>query len=237
MADLARRSTAPELMDVEPAGFDEIDRTLKDLATINRLTLAYLPTLRWLDRVAAARRRDGDGAPLSILDVGCGHGDMLRRIWAWSRRRGVPVALEGIDLNPEVVRSARAATPPDAPIRYEVGDAFAVGEGRDVIVCSLFAHHLFGDDLVRFVAGLERAARRSWLISDLHRHPVPYHFVRAWVRLQGFSRLVVHDAPVSVARGFTRAEWRDVLGRAGIDPALVEITWWPPFRHRVARLK
>lgn len=235
MGALAQRSTAPELMDVEPADFAEIDRTLKELATINRLTLAYRPTLRWLERVAA---RTG-GAPLAILDVACGHGDMLRRVWRWAAARRLEVRLTGLDLNPDCIRSARAATPAEAPIRYEVGDVFALGDApdHDVIMSSLFTHHLFGADLVRFVAWMDRAAARSWLVNDLHRHPVPYHFVRHWVRLMRFGRFVVHDAPVSVARGFTRADWQAVLAEAGIDPARVEIRWHVPFRYTVGCLK
>jgi SAM-dependent methyltransferase len=235
MTGLAKRSRAPELMELETADFAEIDRTLRDLSTINRLTLAYRPTLSWLDRVAARAA----GAPITVLDVACGHGDMLRRAWRWSRAKGVEVELAGIDLDPLAIRSARAATPPDVPIRYEVGDVFALPErpAYDVIINSLFAHHLFDETLVRFVRWMDRRARRSWMVNDLHRHPVPYHFVRHWVRLAGFTRFVVHDAPVSVARGFTRAEWLGVLEEAGIDPARVEIRWFVPFRYRVGCLK
>ena len=242
MVDLARRSTQGELMDVEPADFAEIDATLRELETINRLTLAYRPTLAWLDRMVRDGKL-GSGAPLSILDVACGHGDMLRRIWRWAQARGVSVELTGVDINPLVIRSAEAATPAAAPIRYLVRDVFELGDGDgdgggfDVVVSSLFAHHLGDEDLARFVAWMDRRARRSWLVNDLHRHPIPYHFVRAWVRLAGFGRLVVHDAPVSVARAFTRDGWTGVLDRAGVDPARVEIRWFMPFRYRVACLK
>ncbi len=237
MADLSRRSRAPELMEVEPGTQAEVDRTMRELEAINRLTLAYRPTLAWLDRVAANR---ADGAsPLGVLDVACGRGDMLRRVWRWAERRRVPVRLTGIDLSPEVVRAAEVATPAGAPIRYEVGDVFALGDdhGHDVIVSSLFAHHLFDDRLVRFVAWMHRSARRSWLVNDLHRHPVPYHFVRGWTRVAGFGRFVVNDAPVSVARGFTRADWQEVLDAARVPPGAAEVRWWLPFRYSVGCLK
>lgn len=222
-------------MEIVPAEPGEVDRTLRELETINRLTFAYRPTLRWLDRMveATGSRR------LSVLDVACGHGDMLRRIDRWAARRGVAVELAGIDRDPEAVASARSATPVSAPIRYEVRDVFAMpDEPRwDVIVSSLFAHHLFDDALPRFLAWMHRAARRSWLVNDLHRHPVPYHAVRLGTRLMGFGRFVVHDAPVSVARGFTRGEWEAIVAQAGIDPGKVEIRWWLPFRYTVGCLK
>lgn len=235
MSRLAQRSREAELMEIVPGEPGEVDRTLRELETINRWTLAYRPTLRWLDRVVQA----GDRPRLSVLDVACGHGDMLRRIARWAERRGVTVELTGVDRDPDAIQSAMAATPPGAAIRYEVRDVFAMPEDErwDVIVSSLFAHHLFDDALPRFLLWMHGTARTSWLVNDLHRHPIPYHVVRIGTRLAGFGRFVVHDAPVSVARGFTREEWRAILAQAGIDPESVEIRWWMPFRYSVGCLK
>lgn len=218
-------------MEVETAAFPEIDRAFRELAAINRLTLAYRPTLMWLDEVA---RRTG-GAPMSILDVACGHGDMLRRVWRWADARGIEVTLTGIDRSPDAIRSATAATPADMPIRYEVRDVFALPAepAYDVIMSALFAHHLFDDALVRFIRWMDWSARCSWLINDLHRHPIAYHVVRRWVKLARYGRFVVSDAPISVARGFTRADWEEVLAQAGIEPSRVQIRWYVPFRYLV----
>ena len=43
-----------------------------------------------------------------LLDVGFGHGDMLRAIARWARRRGIAVDLVGVDLNPKSEAAARA---------------------------------------------------------------------------------------------------------------------------------
>jgi 2-polyprenyl-3-methyl-5-hydroxy-6-metoxy-1,4-benzoquinol methylase len=231
---LSVRSTLPELMDGERQDFATTDRALRELETINRLTLAYGPTLQWLDVVAQRCQ----AKPISLLDVGCGHGDMLRRIWEWARKRGIAVTLTGIDANPLAIRSATAATPRDVPITYEARDVFSLeGEPFDVIVSSLFAHHLSDETLVRFLAWMDASARLSWLVSDLHRHALPHAFVRGWVGIAGFGRFVVHDAPISVARGFTRGELVAAVRQAGIDPRRVEISWRLPFRYRVACLK
>ena len=124
------------------------------------------------------------------------------------------------------------------PIRYEARDVFSLkDEPFDVVISSLFAHHLSDDALSHFFSWMDRRARASWLVSDLHRHAVPYAFVRAWVRGAGFGRFVAHDAPISVARGFTRGELTATVRQAGIDPRRVDIRWCLPFRYRVACLK
>ena len=52
-------------------------RVLRGLARVNAVTLARRPTLRFFARILRARP---EGAPIRLLDVGFGHGDMLRAI-------------------------------------------------------------------------------------------------------------------------------------------------------------
>ena len=228
MRSLARRSTAPELMDTEPVSFEEFSACLRDLEWLNRRTFAYAPTLTWLSRIARP------GRPISILDVGSGRGDMLRRIEAWSRRAGVEVELTGVDLNPWSARAAREATPPGLAIRYETADVFALPERPvDIVVSSIFAHHLADEDLVRFLRWMQGRARLGWFVNDLHRHAVPYLFLRGLFALAPFHRFVVHDGPVSVARAFTRADWEGLIAAAAIQRSAVEVRWHAPFRWGV----
>lgn len=238
VVDLSRRCRLPELMDTEPVAFEEFQDCLRDLTWINRWSLAYRPTLGWLDRVARAR----PGQALHILDVGFGHGDMLRRIAGWAVKRGVTVRLTGVDLNPWSARTARLATPPELEIDYRVGDVFELkDEGFDIVISALFTHHLDDAGLVRFIGWMERRGAVGWFINDLHRHPIPYWFVRGMVRTVPVNRLVVHDAPVSVARGFTRRDWRERLRAAGLAEGLAEgavtVDWCLPFRFGVGRIK
>lgn len=232
MPDLARRSHAPELMDSASVPFEEFRQCLQHLEIVNRCTFAYRPTLAWLDRVTKTNPMD---RPLVILDVGSGHGDMLRRIAAWAARRGLPVELRGIDLSPWSARAAKQATPPGSPIRYETGNIFDLAGDRpvDLVVSSLFTHHLADDELIRFLRWMTARATIGWFINDLHRHILPYHFIRTVMRLVPANRMVRHDAAVSVARSFTRADWVGLLRQAGLDPARVSIEWFFPFRYGI----
>ena len=89
---LRERRLADELMDdpaLDPATFHAV---LADLARVNRLTLAYRPTLAFLDRAVGRQER------FTLLDVGFGDGDMLRRIARWAQARGVARRGGGIAL-------------------------------------------------------------------------------------------------------------------------------------------
>ena len=237
--DFGARSTRDELMDTEVVGFEEFRACLIDLARVNRLTLAYRPTLDYFDRLLALVPAKARERPLQIVDVGSGYGDMLRRIDAWATRRGVEVSLTGIDLNPWSRQAALAATPAERNIRWVTADAFAYAPSRpvDVVVSSLFAHHLRDPQVVEFLRWMEATTRLGWFVNDLYRHPVPYHSFRHFAKLARLHRFVQHDGPVSIARAFAPADWRRLLAEAGIREAAVTVRKRVPFRLTVERFK
>ena len=222
------RVMAPEIMDDAAQGFAAFSSALTDLERINRLTGAYRPTLRWLDALA---RRTG-ARRLSVLDVGAGGGDMLARIAAWGTRRGVALELAALDRSPHAEAHARARHP-DLAVRWITSDLFALdpAERFDAALCALFAHHLDDAALVRFLGWMRDRARLGWLVSDLHRHPVPWAAVWVGVRLLRMDPMVVHDSTVSVARGFSRADLEDAARRAGVAAT---VRWALPFRWTVS---
>ena len=234
MADLSRRSSAPELMDGPGVSPEVYRRCLADLASVNRWTLTHRATLRWLDGIAD--RLDAGAAPLSILDVGCGQGDLLRAIHRWAARRGVAVRLEGLDLNPASAEAAREVTPAAMGIAFRTGDVFTWQPATppDLIVTSQFAHHLSDDEVVALLGWLERQALLGWFIADLQRHWFAYYGFRWLARVAGWHRIVRLDGTVSIARSFRRDEWQMLLARAGI---VATVRWHVPFRLCVSRLR
>ena len=185
----------------------------RDIAKVNRLTGAYRPTIQWLDRVV-------DSTSISrawrFVAVGCGYGDMLRRIERWAKRRGVAVELIGVDLNGDALRAAREASA-GSKVEWIVGDAYSCGVEADVVISSLLTHHLAETEIVRFLAWMERTARVGWFVNDLHRQAVPYYFFRAVATLMGWHRFVQNDGPVSIRRSFVPEDWRRMLGAAGVE--------------------
>ena len=234
--DFSQRSGAAELMDSDLVEFVQFRACLVDLARVNRWTLAYRPTLAFLDRIA--QRGLPRDRPLAIVDVGSGYGDMLREISSWARRRRIDVSLTGIDRNPWARQAAAEVTTTD-PIHWLTADAFTYQptDGIDVVVSSLLTHHLPDPLVIRFLRWMEDNTRLGWFINDLHRHPLPYYFFRHAARLARYHHFVQHDGPVSIARAFQRTDWQRLLSSAGIDESLASIDWWLPFRLCVERLK
>ncbi len=226
--DFSRRSTEHELMDSKNITFDEFHDCLKTLAIINIFTLAYRPTIRWIKRIKTNK-------PLVVLDAGSGGGDMLRKL----AKTCPSFTLVGVDSNPCSKQSAEMVTSKKMPIRFETADIFSVdADGNiDVIISSLFTHHLSDDQIVHFLQWMDATAQRGWFINDLHRHPLPYYFIKYAVKIFCLNRIVRHDAPVSVARAFSKEDWQQLLNRAGIPQSRAHIQWFFPFRYCVSCLK
>ena len=187
----------------------DYEAILGDLERVNRVTLTHRPTLAWLDR---ATRALPPGREVSILDVACGRGDLLRAIAARFAR---PLRLQGIDLNPRSIAAARRL---GGPIAYRTADvfAFAPDPAPDFVVSSQFTHHLADDDVVRFLAWMEANSRRGWFVSDLRRTAFAYWGFRLLCRAAGWHAIVRADGTASIARAFRPAEWRALLDRAGL---------------------
>jgi SAM-dependent methyltransferase len=234
--DMTRRvepHDLPEWMD-QPCSYQEFHACLSDLAQVNRLTLASRPTLHWLDQLIAAHPQS---RPLRIVDVGFGGGDMLRRIARWADRRGIAVELTGIDLNPYAARAAEQFTSSPSTIQWITGDAFTYTLPVDVVVSSLFTHHLGEAEIVRFLAWMEAVARCGWFISDLVREQTPLRLFRILAKAAGWHPFVRHDGPVSFRRAFREDDWQRMASAAGIPPAALSLQRWTPGRLCVGRLQ
>ena len=223
-------------MDTEAVSLDDYRACLEDLAKVNGLTLTHRPILKWLERATRSLKPD---ERVTVLDVGYGYGDLLRRIHAWSRRGGRAVDLLGMDLNPLSEPIARAATPGTISIDYRTGDIFKFEPERpiDFVISSQTTHHLSEEELVGFVRWMERVATRGWFIADLHRHALPFYGFSLLSRLARWHRFVQHDGPVSIARSFRPEDGRRILNSAGLSASDVSIRWHVPFRLCVSRLR
>jgi hypothetical protein len=217
----------------EPCTYEDFRQCLSDLGQVNRLTLSYRPTLAFLDAVAAAK----PGQALRIVDVGSGAGDMLRRVERWAVRRGIRVTLTGIDLNPYAARVALEVMPASSAIQWITGDAFIYAEPVDVVLSSLFTHHLDEHEIVRFLGWSESVARFGWFVNDLCREVVPYRLFGLLAKAMRWHRFVQHDGPVSFRRSFREDDWERMLCEARIPVADVRLARWTPGRLCVERLK
>lgn len=232
MTSLAVRSRRDEQMDSLDLDFESYAALLADLSKVNRLLMSARPTLGFVKRAMAKR------TSFRLLDIGYGHGDMLRSISAWAKARGIDAELVGIDLNPRSEIVAKAATSPDALVDFRTGDyADLAGDGFDFIVSSFVAHHMSDAQLIAFLRFMEQEAAVGWLVNDLRRSAFA-HAAYPWLaRIMRWHRIVREDGTLSIARSFREADWQRYLDTAGGSVREARIVRRFAFRLCVERIR
>ena len=223
----------PELMDA-PASLDLLRGCLRSLAQINRVTGSYRPTLGFLARAHRHAARRGivftPDRPLRILDIGSGGGDTLCRVRRWAAVRRLPVILTGVDLHPhsavlarETEARTRSSNPRlrGAPITWVTADALSLHlpDPPDLILSSLFMHHLEEAEIVRVLRWQQQTAVLGWFINDLARSAGAARLFTLLGTLLRWHPYCLYDGPVSLRRSFRPADWHALLAEAKIRDA------------------
>lgn len=225
---LATRAQAEELMDAEDLDPSVFAAVMHDLARVNSITFARRPTMAFVKQCVGKRTH------FRLLDVGFGDGDMLRAIARWAQASGIDAELTGIDLNPRSLAAAKAATPDHLPITWAIGDyATLAGQGFDLIISSLVAHHMTHEQLIAFLRFMEREAATGWFVNDLHRHGFAWLGYPLLAQIMRWHPIVRHDGQLSIARAYRPHEWPPILAEAGIREA--RVARYFPFRLCVAQ--
>lgn len=230
MPDFSKRSSALEVMDDLNYAGKLMDRTLLELELINRLLGGNAVTIGALHKLT----KDNPQKDLSIADLGCGRGDMLRLIYKWSVQNNKKVALTGIDANPYIINAARENLV-DFPSIDLRSVNISSDEFRqctfDVVIGTLFYHHFTNAELIQFFSHLKTKTKIGFIINDIHRHPLAYYSIKLLTVVSSRSSMVRYDAPLSVLRAFRKSEIIDILRQAGISR--FEVKWRWAFRWQV----
>ncbi len=232
MSKFSKRSDATEIMDDWNEGGPAMDQTLHELDNVNRFLGGNAVSTNGLQKLLKDRPKDS--STYTIADLGCGSGDMLRRMAHWGRANNVSLLLTGVDANHNIVEFAREQSKALSEISYTVSDIFSPAfqaRSFDILHCSLFTHHFDDDAFVKLLAQMKTQAKLGIIINDLHRHFLAYYAIKYITKAISRSDMVKHDAPVSVLRAFTKKEIVNLLQRAGITR--FEINWCWAFRWQI----
>lgn len=222
MPNLAIRSTLPEKMDAPDVAPHETRQALRELETVNEYLGGYSVILNALDKLELPDRE------IILMDMGCGGGDMLRTIAGWAKQKKKSVKLIGIDWNPVMTAYATEKSAGYSNISYRtlsVFDDALLNEQADITISSLFCHHFDKADLVALVSRMHRLAGITVIINDLHRHWFAYHSIKWLTAAFSKTYLVKYDAPLSVARSFTRSDWEETLAACSISNYSLKWKW------------
>nr|WP_312793786.1 class I SAM-dependent methyltransferase [Kocuria sp.] len=203
----------PELMDDPACDPVALDNTYRLFGVINPLVASWWPVYRRYVRPtlrAAAR----EGRPGTVLDIGCGGGDVARAITRWAARDGLDVRITGIDPDARATRWA-AAHDRGVGATYRTlasHDLVAAGERYDAVISNHMLHHLTREELSAVLADSRRLTRGVAVHNDLRRSRAAW--LLYWVATLPLARarvFVRFDGLLSIRRSYRPGELRQAL--------------------------
>jgi SAM-dependent methyltransferase len=221
------RSYEKEMMDLPGHPDELLVEDLRNLRILNRYLGGSRNAIRGLRKELQA---NGIGR-FSLLDVGTGSGDIAASMLIWAKEKGVGARIVGLEANPVTVKTAAILTKPFSEMTVVRGDAAAPPFARasfDFVFASQLLHHFSEEKIVWLLRNWSTVARRAIIISDLLRHPLAYYGIRLLTRLFTRNAMTLTDAPLSVKRAFTLAEWGELFRRADVGPYQLSTVF--PFR-------
>ena len=216
---LTARSTAHELLDGEQLDVIELRTNLREMAMLNRLPGGVGDSVRAVERLL------GEQSEATVLDVGTGSGDFVRRL-----RKRRHVELIASDVRPEILEIAArnlAGTDHVSLLRADAR-ALPLGDGEvDVAHASLLMHHFDPDDAITALAEMRRVSRLGVVINDLRRGLLPFTMTAVTVLALSRGSYTRHDGVLSARRAYTLAELDTLAARAGLRRVSRSARFWP----------
>lgn len=225
-----QRTLAPEIMDDFQMEGETLRKTLDQIAYINRLLGGNRITL---DGVCTLMEHVPKGKMITIADIGCGNGDMLRSVAKLARKCKWRVRLLGIDANRFTVDYAGELSAEYPEITYYCMDIMQEGFRNmqyDIALCTLTLHHFEEQQILKLMSRFRRNATLGIVINDLQRSAVAYRLFQVFSWIAGLGKMAKSDGLVSILRGFKRKEIEQLSQKLNFNQYTLKWKW--AFRYQ-----
>lgn len=205
MIDTTFRSDEKEIMDDFNLEGKALRKNLDILSGINRWLGGNHVSLNGIEKLIKGQPKNKE---LVIIDLGCGNGDMLRRVASLGSKKGYTFKLIGIDANKDSIAYAKLLSLSYKNISFLqmniFSDAFKELE-YDIALSTLFLHHLNDEEILDQLNLLKKQARVGIVVNDLHRNKLAY-FLFNMISFFINNKIIRNDGLVSIQRGFKKNE-------------------------------
>jgi 2-polyprenyl-3-methyl-5-hydroxy-6-metoxy-1,4-benzoquinol methylase len=222
-----QRTDKEELMDDFSIGGDLLRDTLDKLENINRWLGGNKVTINGLKSIL---KHHPKAQEITIVDIGCGHGDILRDVAKFGRKYKFKFKLLGIDANPTAIEYANELSVDYPELSFKTEDIFSqeFQKGKfDVVLATLFLHHFKTPELVSFLDKILQQTKIGVVVNDLHRNKLAYYlFMLLSIFIK--NKMIIEDGLTSVLRGFKRKDLETISSKIKVEP---QIYWKWAFRY------
>ncbi len=204
-----RKPELTEWMDRPDCDKQLLFNTYRQFQKINRLISGWERIYRKDLYPVISRSKN----PVTILDIGCGGGDILRILQNLCRSDNLEVNLTGIDPDPRAAEFLKQRTDGN-DIRFlqtTSGELTQQNRSYDIVISNHLIHHLTREQLSTLCKDAEQLAGRLILFSDIERSDLGYLGFSALAPLLFSNSYIVPDGKISIKRSYRKGELQKEL--------------------------
>lgn len=228
--DTTSRVQTAEIMDDFSLAGETLRDALDKIAAINRFLGGNQVTLQGVARLL---RNVPVEKEITILDVGCGNGDMLRALADYGRKNDRHFRLIGVDANAFTVDYARKLSQNHPNIEFICMDVFSTDFADleyDIALATLTLHHFDQSEILSLLDVFRRRAKTGIVINDLQRSALAYRLFQGLAFVCRLNHMSREDGLVSILRGFKKHELEQLSNKLGFRNAVIRWKW--AFRYQ-----
>jgi 2-polyprenyl-3-methyl-5-hydroxy-6-metoxy-1,4-benzoquinol methylase len=224
------RTDTPEIMDDFTLEGEVLQEALDKIAKINQFLGGNLLTLNGLKELILTVPKS---KVITIVDIGCGNGDMLRVLSNYGNDNNYSFNLIGIDANAFTVNHAKKLSESYSNITFKCEDIFEYDFTQlkcDIILCTLTLHHFKNPEIESLLITFYANSKLGIVINDLHRSSLAYRLFQIICFLFQLNSMSREDGLTSILRGFKKDELETFSKKLGFKKYTIQWKW--AFRYQ-----
>jgi 2-polyprenyl-3-methyl-5-hydroxy-6-metoxy-1,4-benzoquinol methylase len=224
------RTNDPEIMDDFTMEGEILREALDKIAKINQLLGGNQLTLQGVQELI---KNIDKNEQIIIVDVGCGNGDMLRKLADYGNKNHYNFNLIGIDANNFTVNYAQKLSDNYSNISYKSEDIFDKQFSElkyDIVLCTLTLHHFKNNEIENLLNLFYANSKIGIIINDLHRSKIAYRLFQLLALVFNLNKMSKQDGLTSILRGFKKQELIDFSEKLQLKKYTIHWKW--AFRYQ-----
>jgi 2-polyprenyl-3-methyl-5-hydroxy-6-metoxy-1,4-benzoquinol methylase len=224
------RTDATEIMDDFALEGEILRDALDKIAKINQLLGGNKLTLQG---VQSLMNKVSANKEVTIVDIGCGNGDMLRALADYASNNNLNFKLIGIDANQFTINHAKELSKQYQNITYQCEDIFDdkfKNLKYDIVLCTLTLHHFKDAEIIKLISVFNENASIGIVINDLQRSALAYRLFQVLCFVFRLNKMSKDDGLVSILRGFKKEELDNFSKKINLKKYSIQWKW--AFRYQ-----
>ena len=226
--DTTHRSNDTEIMDDFSMKGDLLRDTLDKLGNINKWLGGNRVTINGIKALLKEQPKD---KTYTILDLGCGHGNILRLVADFGRKNNYNLKLIGVDANQDAIDYADELSVNYPELYFRNEDVFSEAFQEldyDIVLTTLFLHHFKHEDIKKLLAAFSNKATLGIVVNDLQRSEIAYGLFKL-LGLTISNKMIKEDGLTSILRAFKKEDLIKISKELNLKS---KIHWKWAFRYQ-----